>query len=104
MQNADRIVGGVAAPSMIPWQVAIMGTNFCGGTIIDKCTILTARHCDIKIGDTIRAGSLNKQSGGQVITLKSYSYFSWAFQCICFYTPGSKYIPSHIKYRSSIQQ
>ena len=33
MQNADRIVGGEAAPSMIPWQVAMLsGTfQFCGG-------------------------------------------------------------------------
>ena len=80
MQNVDRIaggkpriVGGKPAPSMIPWQVSIGG---CGGTILDSCTILTAAHCGINTGHGIRAGSLNKQSGGQVITLKSYSYFS----------------------------
>ena len=78
MQNADRIVGGEAAPSMIPWQVAMLSgdTQFCGGTILDSCTILTAAHCGINTGHSIRAGSLDKQSGGQVITLKSYSYFS----------------------------
>ena len=68
MQDADRIVGGEAAPSMIPWQVAILSDSFqfCGGTVLDSCTILTAAHCAINTGHIIRAGSLSKQSGGQV--------------------------------------
>ena len=65
MQNADRIVGGESAPSMIPWQVFI--TEFsCGGTIIDACTILSAAHCGITTNGSIRAGSLNDDNGGQV--------------------------------------
>ena len=69
MQNADRIVGGEAAPSMIPWQVAMLqgSFQFCGGTILDECTILTAAHCGIHTGHSIRAGSTNKVSGGQVL-------------------------------------
>ena len=68
MQDADRIVGGEAAPSMIPWQVAMLSGSFqfCGGTVLDSCTILTAAHCGINTGHSIRAGSLNKQTGGQV--------------------------------------
>merc|ERR1712088_130368 len=68
MQNADRIVGGEAAPSMIPWQVAMLSGSFqfCGGTILDSCTILTAAHCGINTGHSIRAGSTDKTSGGQV--------------------------------------
>merc|ERR1719242_2667750 len=68
MQNADRIVGGEAAPSMIPWQVAMLSGSFqfCGGTVLDSCTILTAAHCGINTGHSIRAGSLDKTSGGQV--------------------------------------
>ena len=68
MQDSDRIVGGEAAPSMIPWQVAILSDSFqfCGGTVLDSCTILTAAHCAINTGHIIRAGSLSKQSGGQV--------------------------------------
>jgi len=68
MQNADRIVGGEAAPSMIPWQVAMLSGSFqfCGGTVLDSCTILTAAHCNINTGHSIRAGSTNKQTGGQV--------------------------------------
>ena len=68
MQNANRIVGGEAAPSMIPWQVAMLSESFqfCGGTVLDSCTILTAAHCAINTGHSIRAGSLDKRSGGQV--------------------------------------
>ena len=66
MQNADRIVGGEAAPEMIPWQVAMFGSFFCGGTVLDSCTILSAAHCGIKPCDFIRAGSTNRKSGGQV--------------------------------------
>ena len=50
---------------LIPWQVWFSGG--CGGTILDSCTILTAAHCDITTNDMIRAGSLNKNIGGQVI-------------------------------------
>ena len=69
MQNADRIVGGEAATSMIPWQVAVFtsgGFHFCGGTVLDSFTILSAAHCDITTENKIRAGSLDKTSGGQV--------------------------------------
>ena len=66
--GGDRIVGGTAAPSMIPWQVALLSgdSQFCGGTILDECTILSAAHCRITTSDTIRAGSLDRTSGGQV--------------------------------------
>ena len=68
MKNHDRIVGGEEAPSMIPWQVAILDESgqFCGGTILDECTVLSAAHCGIQTGNTIRAGSIDRQSGGQV--------------------------------------
>ena len=72
---ANRIVGGEAAPSMIPWQVAMLSGSFqfCGGTVLDSCTILTAAHCGINTGHSIRAGSLNKQTGGQVCQKKCRS-------------------------------
>ena len=86
MQNADRIVGGESAPSMIPWQVFI--TEFsCGGTIIDACTILSAAHCGITTEGSIRAGSLKNTIGGQVclkigqylnaISMHWFLYFSF---------------------------
>ena len=76
MINADRIVGGEAAPSMIPWQIALMSGSFqfCGGTILDSCTILTAAHCTPSSSHTIRAGSIDKGVVVQVIMNKLQCY------------------------------
>ena len=67
MQHA-KIVGGAEAQTMIPWQVALLSDNFqfCGGTILDSCTILSAAHCGINKAHKIRAGSKNRKNGGQV--------------------------------------
>ena len=68
-----EIVGGQQAPSPIPWQVSVQigGFHFCGGTILDTYTILSAAHCFDDYGVTldglsIRAGSRKWSSGGQV--------------------------------------
>ena len=77
MRDATRfvtseIVGGQSAPSPIPWQVSIQGTPpvNCGGTILDAYTVLSAGHCfddGVTInGKSIRAGSTQRSSGGQV--------------------------------------
>ena len=77
MRDATRfvtseIVGGQSAPSPIPWQVSIQGTPpvNCGGTILDAYTVLSAGHCfdqNVTInGKSIRAGSTQRSSGGQV--------------------------------------
>ena len=50
-KNINRIFHGDAAPENIPWQVRLRipetdGLTYsCGGTILDKTTILTAAHC-----------------------------------------------------------
>ena len=65
----SEIVGGQSAPAPIPWQVSIQGVN-CGGTILDAYTVLSAGHCfdqGVTInGKSIRAGSTQRSSGGQV--------------------------------------
>merc|ERR1712156_395011 len=68
MLNADRIVGGEDAPSPIPWQVAVLSGSFqfCGATILDESTLLCAAHCQVSTSHSIRAGSVNRKSGGQV--------------------------------------
>ena len=48
--SLDRIVGGANAGSAIPWQVSLRNsasgsTHFCGGTILDANTVLSAAHC-----------------------------------------------------------
>ena len=76
MQNTDRIVGGEAAPSMIPWQVALLDGNwqFCGATILDARTLLSAAHCEPTTSNKIRVGSTDKTSGGQTIGISEVIY------------------------------
>ena len=47
MIAGNRIQGGTDAQAPIPWQVAVRfnGNKYCGGTIIDPKTIVTAAHC-----------------------------------------------------------
>ena len=47
MIAGNRIQGGTDAQAPIPWQVAVRfnGNKYCGGTIIDAKTIVTAAHC-----------------------------------------------------------
>ena len=82
MREANRfdpagIVGGQPAPSPIPWQVSVQRgdyqsgySHFCGATILDEYSLLSAGHCfdgELEIsGSVIRAGSTRKSSGGQV--------------------------------------
>ena len=43
------IVGGIdASPGDAPWQVSLQAyptTHFCGGSLLNKRTIVTAAHC-----------------------------------------------------------
>ena len=55
MIAGNRIQGGTDAQAPIPWQVAVRfnGNKYCGGTIIDAKTIVTAAHCINQIGSTL---------------------------------------------------
>ena len=75
LASSDRIFKGDDAPSPIPWQVHLRQGSptgsfgyFCGGTIIDAKTILTAAHCyhgkNLNSGDWfITAGVVHIQDG-----------------------------------------
>ena len=48
--SAGRIVGGQSAESFIGWQVSVRQCtagfcHFCGGTILDATTVMSAAHC-----------------------------------------------------------
>jgi len=75
--SGNRIVGGAAAPSAIPYQVSFRqctsgGCHFCGGTIVDAKTVVSAAHCTTVNSDLssryIMAGATDRfSSAGQVI-------------------------------------
>ena len=67
MKASNRIVGGKKAKKSIPWQVSVRSCNsgqchFCGGTVLDKWTILSAAHCFTSgtSGVSIMAGNKNR--------------------------------------------
>ena len=55
MLNADRkfdpaeIVGGQQSPDPIQWQVSLQdgGFHFCGGTILNENTVISAAHLSL---------------------------------------------------------
>lgn len=54
VSSQTKIVGGSAtARGEYPWQVALKRNSnngvFCGGSLLDGCTILTAAHCKMDI-------------------------------------------------------
>jgi len=75
----DSIVGGTtAAQGEFPFIVSIQrvsgGSHFCGGSLLNANTVLTAAHC--AVGQTasalqIRAGSNSRTSGGTVARVSS---------------------------------
>ena len=76
MTTTNRIIDGETAPSPIPWQISIQfrgidGAHYCGGSVLDSKTIVTAAHCTDKSAEdyskwTIRAGDTNKMEGQRI--------------------------------------
>ncbi|KAG8623745.1 hypothetical protein KVT40_008721 [Elsinoe batatas] len=75
--DKENIVGGTAASAgEFPFIVSIQrsGSHFCGGTLVNANTVVTAGHCTEGLstsGLTIRAGSLSRSSGGTVVRVSS---------------------------------
>ena len=76
-QPSQAIVGGSAVPANAYSFMASVqsgGSHFCGGSVIADTWVLTAAHCVADgnaAGLTVRVGSNNNTSGGQVIGVKS---------------------------------
>ncbi|EDV54569.1 trypsin [Drosophila erecta] len=76
-----RIVNGESADiENFPYQVSIQtikGSHFCGGSLIDSDTVLTAAHCMQSYAANelqVRVGSTSRSSGGEVITVRAFKY------------------------------
>jgi trypsin len=71
--TTQEIVGGtVAAAGEYPFIVSLQstsGSHFCGGTLVNGNTVVTAAHCSVgqSAGSVqIRAGTLTRNAGGTV--------------------------------------
>ncbi|KAH6695456.1 trypsin [Plectosphaerella plurivora] len=72
-----KVVGGSNAEAgEFPFIVSLQGSegHFCGGTLLDASTVLTAAHCggESDVGNlSVRAGSLDRTTGGHLIPVAS---------------------------------
>ncbi|XP_055622446.1 uncharacterized protein LOC129766011 [Toxorhynchites rutilus septentrionalis] len=77
LKNNGKIVGGKPVTiDDVPYQVSLLlgSRHFCGGSILNENTILTAAHCVERISPSslqIRAGSNKTSCGGLVVAIKS---------------------------------
>ncbi|TDG38249.1 hypothetical protein AWZ03_015329, partial [Drosophila navojoa] len=76
-----RIVNG--EPTTIeahPYQVSLQtlkGAHFCGGSLIDAQTVVTAAHClqSYKANEIqVRVGSTDRNAGGELVTVANLKY------------------------------
>ncbi|KAM4677967.1 ovochymase-1 [Discoglossus pictus] len=80
-ENNPRVVGGLPAPYMSwPWLASLQTKkrkHFCAGTFLNNKWLLTAAHCDFRVGsDRVFVGQtvLSSGEGKEVIILNAYAH------------------------------
>jgi len=80
--QGTQIVGGTAAAAGdFPFIVSLQqsGSHFCGGSLLNANTVVTAGHCAVGQSASslsVRAGSLNRNSGGTLVKVSSIKVYS----------------------------
>ncbi|KAH8329417.1 hypothetical protein KR074_010315, partial [Drosophila pseudoananassae] len=76
-----RIVNGEATTiESHPYQVSIQttkGSHFCGGSLIDSETVVTAAHCMQSYAANelqVRLGSTSRSDGGEVVSVRAFKF------------------------------
>ncbi|EDW78198.1 uncharacterized protein Dwil_GK24137 [Drosophila willistoni] len=76
-----RIVNGVETSiEAHPYQVSvqtIQGSHFCGGSLINSNTVVTAAHCMQRYTSSqmqVRLGSTLRNEGGEVVSVKNFKF------------------------------
>ena len=76
---SERIVGGQDVPDPIPWQVSVLNNqiHFCGATILDERTLISAASCfygnsNGTNGISIRVGSVQNIGGQGQVSIIAY--------------------------------
>ncbi|KAH8255832.1 hypothetical protein KR038_011478, partial [Drosophila bunnanda] len=76
-----RIVNGESVDiESYPYQVSIQttkGSHFCGGSLINNVTVVTAAHCMQTYGANeiqVRLGSTSRSSGGEVVSVRAFKF------------------------------
>ncbi|KAL5284403.1 alphaTry.2 family protein [Megaselia abdita] len=107
----ERIVGGQETTiEKYPYQVSFFkpnGSHFCGGSLINYKTVVTAAHCIQTIRDPseirVRLGSTNRFSGGiisEVFSIKEHEdYDFWTHQ----YDIAVITLSESVEYSESVQ-
>ncbi|XP_062141704.1 serine protease SP24D [Drosophila sulfurigaster albostrigata] len=81
-QSSRLVDGESAAVGSHPYSVSLQfqGDHICGGALISDRVVLTAAHCVTRGGSiesyparsfTVRAGSIQRSAGGQLVTVSS---------------------------------
>ena len=91
-EDEDRIVGGKKVRYVIPWQVSVRSCNsgqchFCGGTVLDEWTVLSAAHCfpNGVTGMSVFAGHRNRLSNRKWIQVSIFVGFKGTYLTFIFY-------------------
>ncbi|XP_059141276.1 trypsin-like [Physella acuta] len=74
-QSKQIVKGHFAPANSWPWQIKLEGNHyFCGGSIIHREWVVTAKHCAKQNVVSIRYGNVNFKKSKRIRTVKYFTY------------------------------